>query len=99
MTASNVPKLSDDDYAKVQNGDGCLISARNVLKAEAVALNATATSLGSAFLDVLDIIARTKHISGMLNLGRFFLLVRKYSAQVILITAHQQEKQNFLMRI
>ena len=80
MTASNVPKLSDDDYAKVQNGDDCLISARNVLKAEAVALNATATSLGSAFLDVLDIIARTKGRVIVSGMGKSGHIGRKIAA-------------------
>ena len=68
MTASNVPRLSGDDHAKVRNGNDYLRSARNVLKTEAVALNATAASLGPAFLDALDIIAKTNGrviVSGM----------------------------------
>ena len=68
MTASNVPRLSGGDHAKVRNGNDYLRSARNVLKTEAVALNATAASLGPAFLDALDIIAKTNGrviVSGM----------------------------------
>ena len=79
MTASNEPKLSDD-YAKVQNGDNCLISARNVLNAEAVALNTTATSLGPAFLDALDIIARTKGRVIVSGMGKSGHIGRKIAA-------------------
>ena len=80
MTASNVPKLSGDDYAKVQNGNDRLKSARTVLKTEAAALNATATSLGPAFLDALDIIAKTNGRVIVSGMGKSGHIGRKIAA-------------------